>query len=100
MKIESRVRKLEAKIISAPIVLAFADGTTQEIRGPRDFILELLCGFSAGTLSLDQAEQLELIRRSESAIEPGNGRMVQLVRALMAGPNERETDLEANKPEH
>ena len=39
-------------------------------------------------ISPEHAAQLDLIRRSTSAIEPGGGRLVELIRYCMLGPGE------------
>ena len=41
---EKRIRALEGKTIADPVVLYFADGGTQEIRGSIDFLMSLLGG--------------------------------------------------------
>jgi hypothetical protein len=83
MRIEKRIRNLEAKLTPERITLCFDDGTTREIQGPRGFLLKLWPGLSGATLDPDQAEQLDLIRRSIAAEEPGGGHLVELLRALM-----------------
>jgi hypothetical protein len=63
------------------LILYFADGSTRELRGPRDLLLRLLAAACRGDgLSPEQAAQLDLIRRSVDAQEPGGGHMVELVR--------------------
>jgi hypothetical protein len=68
------------------VTLRFADGSVTEIHGPRDFLLTLFLGACGKELSAAQVEQLNLMKRSISAQEPGSGRMVDLIRALAAGP--------------
>jgi hypothetical protein len=89
MRLERRIRALEARMIGNPVVLRFADGSMREIRGRGGFLLSLFQGAIGGTdLSPTQAEQLDLIRRSVSAQEPGGGHMVELMQALLNGPAE------------
>ncbi len=89
MRLERRVRALEARLITDPLVLYFADGSTREIHGRGDFLLNLFQGACGGAdLSPWQAEQLELVRRSVGAQEPGGGRMVELLKCLLHGPVE------------
>jgi hypothetical protein len=89
VKIEKRLRALEARLSSEPVVLGFADGSTKEICGPRHFLLDLFCATRSGAdLSPVQAEQLDLIRQSVSAREPGGGHMVELVRLFADRPIE------------
>jgi hypothetical protein len=80
-RLEKRIRALEARLITDPVVLYFADGTTREICGRGNFLLRLFESACGGAdLTTDQAEQLDLIRRSVAAREPGGGHMIELVR--------------------
>jgi hypothetical protein len=89
MRLEKRIRALEARLTSDPVSLQFADGSTKEIRGPGDFLLDLFCAALGRTdLNSRQAAQLELIRESVAAEEPGGGHMVELLRALLNSPLE------------
>lgn len=91
MKLERRVRALEARLITDPVILHFADGSTREIHGRGDFLLNLFCGACGGAdLSPWQAEQLDLIGRSVAAREPGGARLTEVLRcALRAQAEER-----------
>ena len=94
MSLERRIRALEARLIQDPIILRFSDGSTREISGRGDFLLRLFCGASGGAdLAPWQAEQLELIRRSVAAREPGGGRMVEVLQCLLNGPVEEKLSL-------
>jgi hypothetical protein len=87
MRLEKRIRALEAKMHSDPVILYFADGTTREICGRADFLLRLFyaaCG--EGDLSPAQAEAVDLIRRSVDAQEPGGARITELHRCFLHGP--------------
>jgi len=44
MRLEKRIRALEARLISDPVMLYFADGSTRHICGRGDFLLNLLRG--------------------------------------------------------
>ncbi|MGA3027928.1 MAG: hypothetical protein ABSF98_24505 [Bryobacteraceae bacterium] len=84
MRVETRIRKLEARMIRDPIILHFADGTTREVRCRGTFLLSLMRGVCRGEdLSPWQAEQLELIRQSVDAQEPGGARLTEVVRCLL-----------------
>jgi len=84
MKIERRLRALEAKLITHPVVLYFADGGTRELNGPGDFLLRLFRGvFGRAKLSPAQANQLDLIRQCVGSNERGRGRMVELLQCLL-----------------
>jgi hypothetical protein len=82
MKLERRLKALEARLSAVPVILVFADGGTERITGPRSFLLDLFCAssHSGRDLSPTQAKQLDLIRRSVSAQEPGGGHMIELIR--------------------
>ena len=69
MSLERRIRTLEARLITDPVVLFFADGSTRGIRGRGDFVLGLFCGALGGAdLTPWQGEQLDLIRQSVAAL--------------------------------
>jgi hypothetical protein len=88
MRFEKRIRALEAKMTADPVVLCFGDGSTREICGRGDFLLDLFQGACGGQISLSQAAQLEFIRRAVSVREPGGGHMVELMQSLLNGPPE------------
>jgi len=89
MSLERRIRALEVRLITDPVILYFADGSTREIHGRGDFVLGLFCGALGGAdLAPWQAEQLDLIRRSVGAEEPGGGHMVELLRCALNPPVE------------
>jgi hypothetical protein len=71
MRLEKRIRALETRIVSDPVILHFADGTTREIHGWGDFLLDLLAGACGGDLSPRETAQLDLIRKSVDPQEPG-----------------------------
>jgi hypothetical protein len=85
MRIEKRVRALETRWIASPVTLHFADGSTRELRGPRNFLAGLFAAaYQGANRTALQAEQLELIRRAVYADEPGGGHMVELVQVMLA----------------
>jgi len=89
VRVERRVRALEARYIKDPVVLYFADGSTAEICGHGDFLLRLLADTcSGGELNPEQAKQLDLVRRSVGAREPGGGRLTEVLRCFLEGPVE------------
>jgi hypothetical protein len=78
-------------MLSDPVVLFFADGTTQELHGTKDFLLRLSCDLCRGVnLSAEQTAQLDMIRDSVAAQEPGGGHMTELVRCFLHGPAEEQ----------
>jgi len=84
MRIERRVRALEAELIAEPLILHFADGSTRAIWGGGDFLMRLFKGvFGRADLGRRQAAQLDLIRQSVRAQEPGGGRMIELLRCFL-----------------
>jgi hypothetical protein len=89
MRLEERVRALEARTIVDRLILFFADGSTRELRAPRDLLLRLFVAAGGrGHLSPKQAMQLELIRQSVYAEEPAGGRMVEAVRVMLHASTE------------
>ena len=89
MRVEKRVRALEARYIKDPVVLYFADGSTTELRGHGDFLLRLIAAAcSGGELKPEQAKLLDLVRRSVGALEPGGARMTEVLRCVLDGPAE------------
>jgi hypothetical protein len=87
MRLEKRIRALETRKTPDPVVLYFEDGSTREICGRGDFLLDLLSHMTNdGSISPSHAGHLDLIRRAVSAREPGGGYMVELMQALMGRP--------------
>jgi hypothetical protein len=87
MRLEKRIRALEARMLADPVILYFADGSTREIRGHGHFLLGLFNDACGGAdLSPVQKEQLDLIRRSVSAQEPGGARLTEIIRCFLLGP--------------
>jgi hypothetical protein len=83
MKFAKRLRALEARLITDPVILHLADGSTRELHGPGDLVLRLFRGVFGADLSPVQAAQLDLIRESVSAEEPGGGHMIELLRCML-----------------
>jgi hypothetical protein len=84
MRLEKRLRALESKLLTDPLILRFADGSTRTICGHGDFLLRLFRGvFGRADLSPGQASQLDMIRQRVSSTEPGGGHMVELLRCLL-----------------
>jgi hypothetical protein len=74
MRLEKRIRALEARFLADPVMLFSADGSNQEIRGPRNFLLDLLVRACGGAdVTPAHAAHLDLIRESVTAEEPGGG---------------------------
>jgi hypothetical protein len=83
MNFEKRLRALESKLITDPVILHFSDGSTRELHGSGEFVFRLFQGV-LGTADLrpGQAAQLDLIHRCVGSEEPGGGRMVELLHCL------------------
>jgi hypothetical protein len=87
MRLEKRIRALEATMLSDPVILCFADGSTREICGRADYLLKLFCtACYGGNLSPRQAAELDLIRDSVSAGGASCARMTESIRAFLNGP--------------
>jgi hypothetical protein len=89
MRLEKRIRALEARMLADPVILYFADGSTREICGRADYLLKLFCtACYGGELSPRQSAELDLIRGSVSAGGASCAQMTQLIRAFLLGPAE------------
>jgi hypothetical protein len=86
-RFEKRIQVLEAEMLSNPVVLRFADGSTRELSGRRYFLVDL---FARGSSAIE-AQQLDLIRKCVSAEEPGGGRIIEAMQALL-GPLDEPVD--------
>ena len=88
MRLERRLRALEARMSADPVILHFADGSTRNVNCRNDVLFSLFRNACGGNLSPEEAAQLDLIRQSVAADEPGGGHMIELLRALLAGSGE------------
>jgi len=71
-------------MITDPVTIHLADGSTRLLCGPGDFLLRLFPGvFGRANLSPGQAAQLDLIRQSVGSKEPGGGRLVELLQCFL-----------------
>jgi len=91
--IERRLKKLEHRGGGREIVLFFEDGSSRIIPLPRG---RDSCDLFADVMRNPDSEQASAIRRSVSAIEPGDSRMIELCRALLSGPGETDEIGERN----
>jgi len=89
MRLEKRIRALEARMLADPVILYFADGTTREICGRAEYLLKLFClACGGGELSPRQAADLDLIRDSVTAGGASCARMTEIIRCFLHGPAE------------
>jgi len=91
MRFEKRIHALESEMLSNPVVLHFADGTTRLLTGRRYFLVDLFARASSADLGPIEAEQLDLIRQCVAAEEPGGGRLIEAMQALQ-GPLDEPVD--------
>ena len=89
MNIRRRIEALEKRLLSEPTVLFMPDGKTASIPGRSEYLLKLLVVAARGNVSREQAAQLDLIRRSTGAIESGGGRLVEVIRCCVRGPEKQ-----------
>ena len=81
-RLQRRLESLEKRLKNDPIVLFMSDGRTETLCGRGDYVADLFRrGFSG-----EQSPEIELIRRSVSSTEPGNGQMIDLLRAVANSP--------------
>ena len=91
MNIRRRIEALEKRLLSEPTLLFMPDGRTASIPGRSEYLLKLLGVAARGAnTSPEQAAQLDLIRRSTGAVEPSGGRLIEVIRCCVRGP-EKET---------
>lgn len=89
MHLRRRLAALERRLIIEPTLLIMADDKIVRITANSDALLQLLVAASgAANISSEQAVQLDLIRRSTSAIQPDGGRLVELIRCCLLGPHD------------
>jgi hypothetical protein len=89
MRFEKRLRALEARLIANPVVLHLPDGSTREICGRGDYLMDLFFGAGGHVdLTCGQAADLDLIRQCVRSKEPDGGRMIELIQAFLLGPVE------------
>ncbi len=89
MRLEKRVRALEARMLADPVILYFADGSTREICGRADYLLRLCCAACyGGELSPRQTAEVDLIRDSVGEGGASCAHMTQLIRCFLRGPAE------------
>jgi hypothetical protein len=85
MNLRRRLAALEKRLISVP-TLVMPDGRTASIPGRCEYLLKLFVVAARGAnISPVQAAELDLIRRSTDAIEPGGGRLIELIRCCLLG---------------
>ena len=90
MNFEKRLRALEARMISDPVVLSMPDGSKRELHGGGDFLLHLFPGvFGKANLSPGQAAQLDLIRQSVHA-----QRLVELLQCFLHAQSDARASLD------
>jgi hypothetical protein len=87
LRFKRRLEKLEKSIQIEPLILSFEDGSTAELPGSTRFINHLYRLFhDESAASPEERDALDMIRRSISIREPGGGRMIELLRALLLSP--------------
>ena len=88
MKLEKRLRAVEAKMSSNPTILHFADGTEKKIYEGKHYLLHLFTGASERTLSPRDAKNLDLILKCKWAEERGGGRLVEAIQSVFVDEDE------------
>jgi len=86
VNLRRRLAALEKRLISEPILLMMPDNSTASIPGRVDLLNLLVVAARGVDIGPEQAERLDLIRRSTSAIQPDGGRLVELIRCCVLGP--------------
>jgi hypothetical protein len=84
MKLKRRLEALERRLVCDPATLFFEDGTSAQLTGRGDYIVDLFVAAVRG----ERSPRIELIARSVRSEEPGGGHLLDLMRALLNGPAE------------
>jgi hypothetical protein len=89
MRIERRLKALEERMLSVLVILT-SPTVTKEICGACDFLRARFATYRGAELGPVQTAQLDLIRKSVRAGEPGGGRTIEplgvFLDSLLAGP--------------
>ena len=88
MRFEKRIKVLELRLFTDPVILYLPNGGEQRLSGHGDFILRLMRGAFENDLSPSQTQQLKWIRESKDALEPDGAHMIELLRSLLNSPTE------------
>jgi len=84
MNLEQRLRTLEDRLITEPMVLYFADGSTRQLPAAGPAILALYCGILEGEeRNPDLRPQANWIRNCIGAVQPAGGQMFDLLRVVV-----------------
>ena len=84
MNLKRRLKALERDFIIQPIKLKMPDGRTVTLPGGGDHALNLL----ALACRKDRTPEMELIARSVSSTEPGEGHLIELAPAILNSSRE------------
>ena len=79
MNFRRRIRVLEKRLPSEPIVLWMPDGRTEMLRVRGVALLDLVCRTCSG----ERTPEIELVLESVSSRELGGGHMLDVVRSLV-----------------
>jgi len=82
MNFKRRFESLERQLRCEPSTLLFADGSSIEMSGRGDYVMELVNAAVRG----ERTPQIELMARSVRSKEAGGGHLLDLARALLNGP--------------
>jgi hypothetical protein len=84
MSLDKRLRRLETTLLSDPIVLVFADGSTRGIRYPGLGMLSLfMAALSAEQPDSLMRQHLDWIRDCVGYVDPGGGHMIEVIKLAM-----------------
>jgi len=86
MNLEQRLRKLENSLLTEPMILYFADGSTRKLPGSGEDLLHLYSGILEGEDKNPHLRtQVDWIRTCNGAIQPGGGQMFDVLRLIVIG---------------
>lgn len=88
MNFSKRLKALEDRLVTDPVTLHFADGSTAVLPsrvGRRDHVMDLV----AGAVRSERSRELDLIATAVTIDEPGGGHLCELARAIWLSPIEQ-----------
>jgi hypothetical protein len=84
MNLQRRLRLLEKRLLTEPIVLTLSDGRTETLRGSGDYVLNLFLR----AYREEKTPHVELLAQSVGPIQEGDGHLLELARAILNSPKE------------
>ena len=81
-KLHRRLQSLEKKVVTGLVELHMPDGSVRRIKGGSRHAFELFDRAYAG----DRSGELAWIEQASYIVEPGGGRLLELLQVMLPGP--------------